>query len=117
MPTYTFRCPQGHMFDRRVSRDTYQVPSDQHCGCVATAERLAVYAVNFCGFKPAPVGERSLGQEFKDYSEASAELEYQHSRNEEAAGKPLLTPRLFTAAKAEAQRLTKLGVKDSADIA
>ena len=111
MPTYTFRCPNGHIFDLRATRETTEVD----CCCSATAQREQVYAVNFGGFAAPPRAQRTYHQEFKDFDEAGAELEYKHSRMEEEAGKQLPTPPLATIAKREARRLRNLGVKDSED--
>lgn len=116
MPTYTFRCPNGHEFDRRVSRDTYQVTSDAYCGCVATARRQEVYAINFGGFARTPPKERDWSSDFKSYQEASHEIDYKHSRIEEGVGKALPNPPLFKAAKKRAQALMAKGAVDANDL-
>ena len=116
MPTYTFSCPKcGGSFDKRVSRDTYQVTTDAYCGCIATATRESVYRVNVAGFAETPADQRTYYQEYKDFQEAGAELAYNHSRMEEAAGKPLPTPPLAKTAIRRAKALQAAGVKDSAD--
>ena len=73
--------------------------------------------INVSGFAATPLDQRTYYQEFKDYKEASAELQYSHSRAEEAAGGSLPTPPLAKMAARRAQKLLKLGVKDSLDLA
>ena len=117
MPIFTFVCPHGHEFDKLTTRNTTQVPSDGHCGCTATAVKKNIYPVHFSGFTSTPLDQRTYWTEFRDYKEASAELQYSHSRAEEAAGGSLPTPPLAKMAARRAQKLLKLGVKDSLDLA
>ncbi len=53
-----------------------------------------------------------LGSErmIEPFREASAEVEHQHARQEEAAQRPLEPPPLFRAAKEKAARLARAGV-------
>ena len=104
MPTYTFRCPNGHEFDARVSRDTYQVTSDSRCGCVATAKRESVYAVNFGGFARTPPSEKDWSRQYKDFSEASQEVAYASER------RGVAPPPLARMAKRRASELHAKGV-------
>ena len=112
MPTYTFSCTCGWSDDLRGKFDVRSVPC-QKCG--ADARRESVYSLNFKGFTETPLTERTYFQGFKDFKEASAELEYSHSRQEEAAGRPLAEPPLARIAKAQAKKLEKAGVKSSED--
>jgi len=74
-----------------------------------------VYSINVAGFASTPLDQRTYYQEYKDFREAGAELEYQHSRMEEAAGKPLPSPPLARVAKARAKDLMSKGVTSSED--
>lgn len=51
-----------------------------------------------------------------DYQEASAELEYRHSKVTHIDGSPLPEPRLWYAAKQRAAELQSKGVTDSLDV-
>ena len=73
--------------------------------------------INVSGLAATPLDQRTYYREYKEFQEASAELQYSHSRAEEAAGRPLPTPPLAKMAMQRAKKLTKLGVKDSADLA
>ena len=83
--------------------------------CGLSAARESVYKVNVAGFAETPRNQRTYHQEFKDFREAGAELEYKHKRLEEAAGRELPTPPLASIAKSRARALQAAGVKDSAD--
>ena len=83
--------------------------------CQSPANRESVYSINFAGFTATPLSERTYYQEYKDFREAGAELEYKHSRMEEAAGKPLPTRPLARIAKAKAKELMAKGVTSSED--
>ena len=113
MPLYTWRCREAHRFDALAGRGSSSSPCPQ-CGQPATRE--TVYRIAATGFAQAPPWERDLRQDYRLFNEASAELEYKHSRLENAAGKPLLPPPLYRAAKAKAQKLMRQGAKSSADV-
>lgn len=110
MPNYVFRCPAGHEAELIRPRDVEVVP----CPCGEPASRQSVYAVNFGGFTRTPVDQRMI--KMGAFNEASAELEYQHSRQTNVDGSLKPEPPLWQTAKAEAKRLQKLGVKDSLDV-
>ena len=112
MPTYTFTCECGWQGDRRVHYETTGVPCPS---CVATAGKQSVYAIRFGGFAETPRDQRTYHQEFKDFTEAGAELEYKHQRLEEAVGATVPTPRLASIAKTQAKELRRKGVKSSED--
>ena len=113
MPTYTFSCPDcGYRWDQRVAFDTRNHPCPN---CPWLGYRESVYRVSVAGFAETPNDQRTYYQEYKDFREAGAELEYHHSRMEEAAGKPLPTPPLAKTAIRRAKALQAAGVKDSAD--
>lgn len=113
MPVYSFSCGVcGWHEDQRVpwGRNSVSCPS-----CAATAPKGEVYNISVSGFTPVPLGQRTYRQEFRDFKEASAELEYAHGRAEETAGRKLATPPLAQIAKRKARELLGKGVKDSAD--
>ena len=112
MPTYTFLCACGWAADRRVGYGATSVPCSS---CGLTAAKEDVYRLNVTGFAETPRDQRTYHQEFRDFTEAGAELEYKHSRLEEAAGKQLPTPPLARIAKARAKELMRKGVKSSED--
>ena len=112
MPTYTFFCACGWQDDLRTGFGTKAVSCP---ACAAEAARESVYRISFGGFASTPRDEMDYRKSFKDYTEAGAELEYQHSRMEEAAGKKLPTPPLARMAVANAQKLIKAGVQSSED--
>lgn len=113
MPIYTYTCECGYSFDKRAGMDEESVPCTV-CECKATRNQVYVFGVS--GFARTPVDQIDRRQSFKDFTEASAELEYKHSRLEEAAGRTLATPHLATIAKAKAEGLRAKGVKSSADL-
>ena len=78
------------------------------------AARESVYAIGVSGFARTPVDQRPI--KLRAFNEASAELEYNHSRRTNVDGSPSKEPSLWKAAKQEANRLLKLGVKDSGDL-
>src|SRR3972149_5336509 len=85
--------------------------------CGRESIKLPVYRVAFKGFTPTPLHERTYHQEFKDYSEATAELEHQHARAEEPAGRELPAPPLSTLAINKAKGLMARGGAASEDSA
>ena len=110
MPLYDFTCESGHTIERLVSRNTETL----FCECGKPSSRGAVYAIGVSGFARTPVAQREI--KTRAFNEASAELEYAHSRRTNVDGSPAPAPPLWRVAKAEAKRLQKLGVKDSADL-
>ena len=112
MPIYTYSCGCGWRGDRRAGYEPTPVPCPS---CAAPATKEDVYRLNFGGFASTPLDQRTYWQEFKDFTEAGAELEYKHSRLEEAAGKPLPTPPVAQIAKTQARDLMRKGVKSSED--
>ena len=110
MPLYVYSCPAGHETELLRPRDVEAVS----CPCGQSALRKSVYEVNYGGFARAPVDQRQI--RLGAFQEASAEIEHQHSRRTNVDGSPSEQPHLWQAAKAEAKRLQKLGVKDSLDV-
>lgn len=110
MPLYDFRCPDCGVFEMKAGRDEEKV----ECACGEQATRLSVYHVGVAGFARTPVNQREI--KIGEYQEASAELEHQRSRQTNLDGSEKAPPPLWKMAKAEAKRLQKLGVKDSADL-
>ena len=112
MPMYTFSCGCGWSGDRRAGYGDATVPCPV---CAAEAARESVYRVNFGGYARTPLDQRTYWQEYKDFREAGAELEYKHSRLEEAVGERLPPPPLAKMAVAQAQDLMSKGVTSSED--
>ena len=113
MPTYTFSCCVCEWrFDARGGYDASATTCPK---CQGQAERETVYRLNFGGFAETPRDQRTYHQEFKDFTEAGAELEYKHQRLEEAVGATVPTPHLATIAKTQAKELRRKGVKSSED--
>lgn len=111
MPLYEFRCEAGHVTERLVkSREEALI----YCACGLLSRRESVYRVGMTGFARTPVNQREI--RMGAYNEASAELEYTHSRQTNIDGSLKPAPPLWQTAKQEARRLQKLGVKDSADL-
>ena len=68
MPTYEFGCAAcGANTERRVGYDVSVVPCPS---CGLTAVRRSVYRVNYTGFTPTPLNQKTYYQEFKDFQEA-----------------------------------------------
>ena len=84
------------------------------CACGLQAARLSVYHIGVAGFARTPINQREI--RMGAYKEASAEIEYQHSRHTNIDGSEKAPPPLWKTAKKEAARLQKLGVKDSSDL-
>jgi len=112
VPIYSFVCECGWEEDRRCGWGADEVTCPE---CGRESIKLPVYRVAFKGFTPTPLHERTYHQEFKDYSEATAELEHQHARAEEQAGRKLPTPPLSTLAINKAKGLMARGVTSSED--
>lgn len=111
MPILTFECQCGWAADLLKPRDASSVPCP---ACGSTAQRQSVYRVGVIGFTPTPVTQRQVN--LGKFLEASGELAYQHSRQTNIDGSEAPSPSLWTAAKAKAKRLEKLGVKDSSEM-
>ena len=110
MPVYNWLCGAGHVTEARAARDTEL----RSCPCGLPAARQSVYAIGVSGFARTPIDQRLV--KIGAFQEASAELEYEHSRQTNVDGSERPTPPLWQAAKAEAKRLRKLGVQDSSDV-
>ncbi len=112
MPILAFSCSEGHETEKLVrSYDVQEIPCP---ACSGPASRKSVYRVAVTGFARAPVSQREI--KTRDFTEASAELEYAHQRAEQREGREIPPPPLWQTAKREARRLRKLGVKDSLDL-
>ena len=110
MPLYDYNCPACGVFEAFAHRDEETL----ECQCGSPAQRLSVYLVGVSGFARTPIEQRQI--KMGAYNEASAELEYRHSRRSNLDGSEAPAAPLWQMAKAEAKRLQKLGVKDSADL-
>lgn len=68
------------------------------------------------GFARTPADRRDYSRDFKNFTEASAELEYKHGRMEEGVGKRLPPPPLYQASKAKAKNLISKGATSADDL-
>ena len=110
MPLYDWECPDCGVFEMLTKRDE----EEAECACGKHATRLSVYRVGFSGFARTPIDQRQI--RMGAFNEASAELEYQHSRQTNVDGSLKPSPPLWQTAKREAKRLQTLGVRDSEDL-
>ena len=110
MPLFAYRCPEGHETELLRPRDVELVS----CPCGQPAKRIEVYRVGFSGFARTPVDQRQI--KMRNFNEANAEIGHRESRQTNIDGSPARTPSHWRAAKAEASRLSTLGVKDSGDL-
>lgn len=111
MPLLTFNCDCGWQTDLLRARDCSGVPCP---ACGEDARRQSVYLFGVTGFTPTPTDQRVV--RIGKFQEATAELEYQHSRQTAVDGSLLPTPSLWNEAKREVKRLTNLGVQDSSQV-
>lgn len=97
MPLYSFRCPAGHAFDKRVvSYDT----TLETCACGAEARRAEVNLTSIVGetvMKP-------VKYRVSEFQEAHQEVDYAYSKVEQETGEKVKRPDLWKAAKQEARR-------------
>lgn len=92
MPNYTYRCVEGHEFDSVVPVGT----SERACACGLTAQKQSLYAIN--------QREPSVRHEGRDFIEASEQVEYPFAEFEKREGIAVERPKLWSAAKQEADR-------------
>ena len=109
-PLYEYNCPACGVFELLAKRDETEV----ECACGEMAPRLSVYHIGVSGFARTPVDQREI--KLGAFKEASAEVEYSHSRRTNLDGSLKPSPPLWKTARREAKRLQKLGVKDSSDL-
>jgi hypothetical protein len=106
MPLYVFVCPDGHEAELLRPR-TVELVS---CACGQTARRREVNRFGVSGFAGTPVGQQDFREDYRRFSEASAETDYAATRIEYNEGVKLPSPPLFQAAKAEAKKMQAAGV-------
>jgi len=69
MPRYDFRCPDGHVTERRAGFEQ----AASVCGvCGAAAERVAVNRIGMSGFAIPPMGARAIP--LNRFAEAHGEM-------------------------------------------
>ena len=99
MPTYDYRCENGHVTEFRRGRDCVSLPCPV---CTEEAKRVPFYAsvvlVTETGVGTGYGRYRPVGSETRDkngrtrvslFQEASAELSYAHKKREEEVGQEL----------------------------
>ena len=106
MPLYVYVCPAGHEAELLRPR-TVELVS---CACGQTATRRAVNRFGVSGFASTPMGQQDFREDYRRFSEATAEADHDATRFEYNEGVQLKTPPLFHAAKTEANKMIKAGV-------
>lgn len=113
MPIYAFSCACGWQGDVRTTFDKNNVSCPS---CEATCTKESVYRVAFGGFARTPSEERDWSRDYKNFREASAEIDYKKERLEEGLQQRLPDPPLAQMATARAKELLSKGVKDANDL-
>ncbi len=106
MPLYQFTCKEGHTTEKRVRHyDVTVVP----CSCGLNAIRASVNRINFGGYASTKLGEAVDHNDYRRFTEASAELDYTATKYE-SEGAEVKTPSMFLEAKKVAPKLAAAGV-------
>lgn len=105
MPLYDYRCPAGHVFERRAGYDEDVTA----CSCGEAASRQAVNRIGFSGFAVTPTGQQDFREDYRRFQEASETIDYKVSQRERDTGTQINVP-LYKAAKKRADKLASLGV-------
>ena len=108
MPLYDFLCKKYHRTESRQGTDTTSVPCPV---CGKDAQRVSVYHNQFISCATGPKGstkttgndipreDQDLRQDFREYEEAAAEVDYAYAKHETKTGKKVEQPDLFKVAK------------------
>jgi len=112
MPLFDFHCACGWVGERLVGRDAKSVPCPD---CSQPATKAVIYRISQVGEALTPLDQRTYFQEFKDFTEASAELEYRQERINETAGREVKLESPAVLGQKKAQALMKKGVTSSED--
>ena len=95
MPYYEYRCPAGHVFEKRGGYEDAVAA----CACGEAASRNPVNLTAIVGatvMKPTKY-------RVSEFQEASAEVDYAYTKAE-SEGQPVKRPDLWNAAKKEARK-------------
>ena len=93
MPLYQYQCNRAHVTEQRASLDTESI----RCGCGNRALRVQVYRDQYMHAETGPKGgrknepprdEKSYREQFKEYREATQEMDYAYSRVDDPTVKP-----------------------------
>lgn len=106
MPLFTFRCSADHETEKLAPRETEVI----YCACGLPARRAEVNRIGVSGFARTPGKDVDFHQDYRRFTEASAEIDYTAAKEEKADG---LAPRnspLFQAAKGKVAKLAAAGV-------
>lgn len=123
MPLYDFDCECGESTEAIRKAGTVSIT----CACGREAQRRGVNRfssqmgaeadwsspVRDGGRIRPPVSERKV--KMREFTEASEQLAYEHSRAEESAQQKIPEPPLWRVAKAKADKLMAAGINDSKD--
>lgn len=114
MPVYDYKCVSGHTTEARRGMAITTIPCPV-CGLDAERESVYCFAVASSGL-PTQGGvhsdERKSRQRYKDYREASHEIDYAYKQREKDVGHEIEAPSYYQIGKARAAQLKKAGVKD-----
>ena len=107
MPLYLFICEAGHQTEKRVQSYDVQVVT---CGCGLDASRNSVNRINFGGYASTNPKEAIDHNDYRRFTEASAEVDYVATRYE-SEGAKVVMPSPYQEAKKLAPKLAAAGVK------
>ena len=118
MPLYDYRCENGHVTERKADYALEYIDCPE---CDAAAGRVATYQNQYIRGETVAKGSSRATREgnIKDkhgrtrvsvFQEASAEIDYAHTKAENEAGRELPSPKLYKKAMRRASQLKKAGV-------
>ena len=99
MALYDYRCPTGHVVERRLDHD----PGCLTCPCGMMAERIWTSPPSIVG---PTTDTRGM---FRRFTEATAEIDHAATRIEQQTGQTVQTPNLWQAAKQRAAAMDAAG--------
>ncbi len=106
MPLYQFTCPVGHTTEKRVTSYSVEVIP---CACGEAASRASVNRINFGGYASTKLGEAIDHNDYRRFTEASAEVDYVATKYE-SEGAKVVMPSPIQEAKKLAPKLQAAGV-------
>jgi hypothetical protein len=113
MPIYSYACVCGWHADLRGSWSTKSVSCSN---CKRDVRRAEVNTVGVAGFARTPPDQRDWIDDFKQFREASIDLEGREADASKREGVPIQGPNLARAASMRAKELLSKGVKDVNDL-
>lgn len=111
MALYDFKCPEGHVIEKRTSIDT-DVVSCPTCGLPAVREAVyrdqSIFGETVAKSQrraEVPRGERRYGKKFELFQEASQEIAYAAIKVEQETGQVVKTPNYYKQGLRKANRI------------